>query len=113
MRTSIQRSEKRCLRSNRAAMESSRRFVVYVVRSNRQCALSLWDRQLGRVVCGTASAALKVSGNVAGAMALGRSFGEQVVKLGVREIHFNRRQYAYHGRVKALADGLREGGLVF
>ncbi len=113
MRSSLERSDKRRLRSNRSAIESSRRFVVYVVRSNRQCCLSLWDRTVGRVVCGAASGALDVSGNVAGALALGRSFGAKVSRMGVREVHFNRRQYAYHGRVKALADGMRESGLVF
>lgn len=44
---------------------------------------------------------------------LGQIFGPQLVSKGIRKIVFDRGGYQYHGRVKALADGLRETGVEF
>ncbi len=47
------------------------------------------------------------------AMALGKLLGERAVAAGVKTVVFDRGSYAYHGRVKALAEGAREAGLTF
>ncbi len=47
------------------------------------------------------------------AFELGKAIAEKAKKAGVSEVIFDRGSYAYHGRVKALADGAREGGLKF
>jgi large subunit ribosomal protein L18 len=47
------------------------------------------------------------------AKALGKMVGEKLKALGIDKIVFDRSGYVYHGRVKALADGAREGGLKF
>ncbi len=56
---------------------------------------------------------IKSGGNVAGAKAVGKLLAERAKEKGVRSVVFDRGGYLYHGRVKALADAAREGGLVF
>lgn len=52
-------------------------------------------------------------GNAKAARILGETLAELAVKKGIREIVFDRCGYVYHGRVKAFAEALRKGGLVF
>lgn len=52
-------------------------------------------------------------GNTAMAKRVGLLIASRAVQLGVRKIVFDRGGYIYHGRLKALADGAREGGLEF
>ena len=51
--------------------------------------------------------------NIDAAKAVGKLVAERAVKNGVTEVVFDRGSYLYHGRVKALADAAREGGLRF
>ena len=44
---------------------------------------------------------------------VGKLLAERATKAGVKDVVFDRGRYLYHGRVKALADGAREGGLNF
>ncbi|MGB9912972.1 MAG: 50S ribosomal protein L18, partial [Candidatus Kapaibacteriota bacterium] len=44
---------------------------------------------------------------------VGKILAERAIKLGIEKIAFDRNGYLYHGRVKALAEGAREGGLKF
>jgi large subunit ribosomal protein L18 len=53
------------------------------------------------------------TGNVAAAKALGKLLAERAKKAGVSEVVFDRGGFRFHGRVKALADACREGGLKF
>ncbi|MBQ9966867.1 MAG: 50S ribosomal protein L18 [Clostridia bacterium] len=52
-------------------------------------------------------------GNVEGAKKLGEVIAERALKAGIENVVFDRGGYLYHGRVKALAEGAREGGLKF
>ena len=52
-------------------------------------------------------------GNVAAATAVGKLVAERAKAKGIETVVFDRGGYLYHGRVKALADGAREGGLKF
>jgi len=56
---------------------------------------------------------LKGGGNKDAAAAVGKLVAERAVKAGVKDVVFDRGSYRYHGRVKALADAAREGGLNF
>jgi large subunit ribosomal protein L18 len=56
---------------------------------------------------------LKSGGNVAAATSVGRIVAERAQRAGVTRVVFDRGGYAYHGRVKALADAAREAGLKF
>ncbi len=53
------------------------------------------------------------SWNVAAAAAVGKKIAERAIAKGVKQVVFDRGGYIYHGRVKALADAAREGGLEF
>ncbi|HEX9880874.1 MAG TPA: 50S ribosomal protein L18 [Hyphomicrobium sp.] len=56
---------------------------------------------------------LKTGADTAAAAAVGKLIAERAVKAGVKEVVFDRGGYIYHGRIKALADAAREGGLSF
>ena len=55
----------------------------------------------------------KKGADKAAAGEIGKLVAERTVKAGVKEVVFDRGGYLFHGRVKALADGAREGGLSF
>ena len=52
-------------------------------------------------------------GNVEAAKKVGATVAERALKKGIEDVVFDRGGYIYHGRVKALAEGAREGGLKF
>ena len=56
---------------------------------------------------------LKTGADVEAAKAIGKLIAERAALAGVKEVVFDRGSYMYHGRVKALAEGAREGGLSF
>jgi large subunit ribosomal protein L18 len=57
--------------------------------------------------------ALKTGANVEAAKEIGKQLAQRAAEKGVKEVVFDRGSYMYHGRVKALAEGAREGGLSF
>ncbi len=90
------------------------RLVVF--RSNRGIEAQLVDDVAGRTVASASWLALKASftGDKTGqAAAVGKALAAAAKQAGVETCVFDRAGYLYHGRVKALADGAREGGLKF
>jgi large subunit ribosomal protein L18 len=55
----------------------------------------------------------RIGGNIAAATEIGKLIAERALAAGVSEVAFDRSGFKYHGRVKALADAAREGGLKF
>jgi large subunit ribosomal protein L18 len=55
----------------------------------------------------------KTGADKAAAAAIGKLVAERAVKAGIKDVVFDRGGYMYHGRIKALADAAREGGLNF
>ena len=53
------------------------------------------------------------AGNVAAAKAVGKKVAERAIAKGIESVVFDRGGYLYHGRIKALAEAAREGGLKF
>ncbi len=56
---------------------------------------------------------MKATGNVEAAKMVGKLVAERALDAGVANVAFDRSGFNYHGRVKALADAAREGGLLF
>lgn len=61
----------------------------------------------------TVKKGLKSTSNVEAAKAVGKSLAEKAKKAGVKAVIFDRGAFLYHGRVKAVAEAAREGGLEF
>jgi large subunit ribosomal protein L18 len=90
------------------------RLVVF--RSNKGISAQLVDDSTGKTLAGASWVALKKSfkGNkTEQAAEVGKLLAAAAKKVGVESVVFDRAGYLYHGRVKALADGAREGGLIF
>ena len=87
-----------------------------VFRSNRGIEAQLVDDETGRTVASASWIALAKSfkgDKSAQATEVGKLLAANAKRAGVEAVVFDRGGYLYHGRVKALADGAREGGLQF
>ena len=85
-----------------------------VHRTGRHIYAQVIDDAAGRTVAAASTLGAKSSGaNVDAAAQVGKSIAEAAKKAGVTQVVFNRGGFIFHGRVKALADAAREGGLEF
>ena len=95
---------------------SAERPRLVVFRSNRGIEAQLVDDLTGRTLASASWVALKKSfkgDKSEQAAEVGRQLAASAKKAGIDACVFDRAGYLYHGRVKALADGAREGGLQF
>jgi large subunit ribosomal protein L18 len=90
-----------------------------VFRSAKQIYVQVIDDVKGHTVAAASSVEkdikkdLKTGADMAAAKAVGKIAAERALKAGVKKVVFDRGSYLYHGRVKAVAEGAREGGLDF
>jgi large subunit ribosomal protein L18 len=85
-----------------------------VFRSNRGIFAQLIDDDAGRTLASASWLGLKQSGNKTDqASEVGKALAAAAAKAGISTCVFDRGGYLYHGRVKALAESAREGGLQF
>ena len=91
-----------------------------VFRSSKHIYAQLVDDYAGKTLAAVGTSAaevrgaeLKNGGNIAAAKLIGKSIAEKAKALGITKVAFDRAGRIYHGRVKALADAAREGGLQF
>ena len=89
-----------------------------VFRSNKEIYCQVIDDVNGKTLVQTSSrdkaiSDLKLKCNIEISFNVGKSVAEQAVKKGIDKIKFDRGGYLYHGRVRSLAEGAREGGLKF
>jgi len=90
-----------------------------VFKSLKNMYAQIVDDTTGRVITGVSTLSPDVrggapyGGNAKSAKIVGESIARKAIGLGIKEIVFDRNGFKYHGRVKALADGAREGGLIF
>lgn len=89
------------------------RFSVF--RSNYGIYAQLIDDVTGVTLASTSSVELKAEKGtkVEISTLVGKKLAEKAIAAGIKEVVFDRNGYLYHGRIKALADGAREGGLNF
>jgi len=71
------------------------------------------DDTSGRTLLGVSSAGRPVGGNIEAAKAVGAELATRLKALHIVRVVFDRGGYIYHGRIKALAESAREGGLLF
>ena len=95
------------------------RARLSVFRSSKHIYAQVIDDTAGRTLAAASSIEkdlrekLKTGADTAAAAEVGKLVAERAVKAGITEVVFDRGAYLYHGRVKALADAAREGGLSF
>lgn len=84
-----------------------------VHRSLRSLSVQLIDDDAGKTIAAASLKEAKGKHTVEGASKLGKLIAEKAKKVKIEAVVFDRSGYKYHGRVKALADAAREGGLRF
>lgn len=101
-------------RRNIARPVATDRLRLTVFRSARHIYAQVIDDTRGVTLAEANSKVLAPKGNkVDQAKAVGAALAERALAAGVSKVVFDRGPFRYHGRVKALADGAREGGLAF
>ena len=104
-------------RIRRKVAGSTERPRLAVFRSVKHIYAQVIDDTVGHTLAAASSNekkdSIKSGGNVAGAKAVGKLLAERAKDKGVKLVVFDRGGYLYHGRVKALAEAAREGGLEF
>ena len=120
MAKSNKSTERRKARVRRAIIaRSGDRPRLSVFRSSKQISAQIIDDEKGVTLAAASSLektlreSLKTGANVEAAKRVGKEIAERAKKAGVGKVVFDRGSYMYHGRVKALAEGAREGGLEF
>jgi large subunit ribosomal protein L18 len=116
-RSTVERRKARVRRAVKAAANGRVRLSVH--RSSKHIYAQVIDDVKGETLAAASSLEkpmrehLKTGADVAAAKAVGKLVAERAVAKGVKDVVFDRGRYLFHGRVKALADAAREGGLSF
>ena len=112
-----QRRQKRVRRLVRGTPERPR---VCVYRSGKHIYVQLIDDTTGRTLVSASSLSRELAekvpgrgGNKEGATMVGQALAEKALTAGYRKVVFDRNGFLYHGRVQALSEGARQGGLEF
>lgn len=115
-RTFRTRNKLRSVNIQKAGLKETRpRLSVH--RTNKQIYAQIIDDIQGVTLAAASSLdkdlGLKKGSDKAAAALVGKLVAERALKAGVKQVQFDRGNYLYHGRVKSVADGAREGGLDF
>jgi len=120
MATVIDRTLRRTAKVRRGIRRAAGgRARLSVFRSSKHIYAQVIDDLKGETVASASSLekpmreSMKNGANIAAAKAVGKLLAERAAAKGVKDVVFDRCGYLYHGRVKALADAAREGGLKF
>ncbi|HUC39837.1 MAG TPA: 50S ribosomal protein L18 [Gemmatimonadales bacterium] len=108
---------RRHLRVRKKVQGTPERPRLVVFRSSKHIYAQLVDDQRGVTLAGVADTSEGVQvegkGKVARSFAVGKLIANKAKEKGIAKVVFDRGGYQYHGRVKAVADGARKGGLEF
>ncbi len=120
MATVADRTQRRTAKVRRNVRRAAgNRPRLSVFRSSKHIYAQVIDDAKGETVASASSvekemrADLKTGANVEAAKAVGKRIADRAVAKGIKDVVFDRGGYLYHGRVKALANAAREGGLNF
>jgi len=120
MATVKARTERRKATVRRAVKAAARdRKRLSVFRSSKHIYAQVIDDLKGATVVAASSVekdlrgSLKTGANIDAAKAVGKLVAQRAIEKGIKDVVFDRGGYLYHGRIKALADAAREGGLKF
>lgn len=111
--------QKRHLRIRKTVNGTPERPRLNVYRSLNHMYAQIIDDSTGRTLVSASTLdkeiieKLESTGNKEAAKVIGKIVAERALAKGIEEVIFDRSGYIYHGRVKELADGAREGGLKF
>jgi large subunit ribosomal protein L18 len=95
------------------------RARLSIFRSSKHIYAQIIDDAKGETLAAASSmekdtrASLKTGANIGAAKVVGKLVAERALGKGITDVVFDRGGYRYHGRIKALADAAREGGLKF
>ena len=117
----INRRRRRKLRIRSKILRQARpdRPRLTVFRSHKNIYAQIIDDTVGRTLVSASTRdkdlrdKIGYGGNVAAAAIVGAKIAEKAIKAGIKKVVFDRSGYAYHGRVKKLAEAAREAGLEF
>ena len=115
----LKRRLRRRLHVRRKVRGTPERPRLSVFRSSKHIYAQLIDDLTGSTLAAASSVtpevreAVKYGGNVKAAQAVGKKLAQAAKEKGIAKAAFDRGHYRYHGRVKALADAARKGGLDF
>jgi large subunit ribosomal protein L18 len=113
----FERRRDRVRRSVKKVANGRPRLSIF--RSSKQIYAQIIDDAQGHTIASASTiekdlkGGLKTGADTSAAAAVGKLVAERAAAAGVKEVVFDRGGYQYHGRVKALADAAREGGLEF
>jgi large subunit ribosomal protein L18 len=120
MATVKDRGERRTARVRRTVKRAAGgRARLSIFRSSQHIYAQIIDDEKGETIAAASSiekemrTSLKTGADVGAAKAVGKLVAERALGKGVADVVFDRGGYRYHGRVKALAEAAREGGLKF
>lgn len=110
--------QKRVQRIRKKIEGTPERPRLRVFKSARHIYAQLIDDTKGATICASSTLVAEfgqaeIKGKTAQANKVGRLVAEQAKAKGITAVVFDRGGYIYHGRVKALSEGAREGGLIF
>jgi large subunit ribosomal protein L18 len=115
----INQRRRRTFRVRKRVRGTQERPRLCVTRSHKHISAQIIDDLEGKTLASASSrdkqlaGKLKYGGNQAAAQVVGQALAERAVKAGISAVCFDRGPYKYHGRVAALANAAREGGLKF
>ena len=114
------KSDKNIRRQNRVRKDlkakAKDKCRLTVFRSSKHIYAQIIDDNSGKTIVSASSLTkdFKEKGSdISGASKVGAIIGEKGINAGIKDVFFDRGRYKYHGRVKALAEGAREAGLIF
>ena len=116
-KTGRQLRKRRHLRVRKKVTGTPERPRLVIFRSLKHIYAHLVDDTQGRVLMGLADSSEGIpktdNGKVGKGYAVGQALAAKAKEAGISKVVFDRAGYAYHGRVKAVAEGARKGGLEF